>query len=281
MPTLDLGDWNAGIGKYTCHCIWAAMCFPDDLPLRQQYLKKKVIEWKFDMKDSVIGGTPLEEDENPFVQAIIEIKAEEFSFSLIDEAFKKYLLRTGGDQVTLNTLSQDKSIDSIENASLYGGFTSGLVLFKIFQLDRHYMKESSINKAIYLAGEFYKLAANIPNSETSIKNAWSKFKKVSHFWAAAVFLFDEFKGKNSFGLIEWFELDPQKNLLQFLGCAEYYRKLGEKHLPNEATTVTTLDPKESWVLPEEFPIQKRLPRVPKLQNWEIEALENYKALPHQ
>jgi len=148
-------------------------------------------------------------------------------------------------------------------------------------LDRHYMKESSINKAIYLAGEFYKLAANIPNSETSIKNAWSKFKKVSHFWAAAVFLYSEFKGTRSFGFIEWLESDPPKNLLRFLGCAEYFRNFGEKHLPNRATAVTTLNSKESWILPEEFPIQKRLPRIPKLQNWEIEALENYKALPHQ
>lgn len=281
MPIMNLGDWNSGINKYTCHCVWAAMCFPDNLPLRQQYLKKKVIEWKFEMKDSVIGGTPLEEDENPFVQAIIEIKAEEFSFSLIDEAFKKYLLRTGGDQVTLNALSKNKSVDSSEKDSLYGGLTAGLVLFKIFQLDRHYEKESSINKAIHLVEKFYKETDNIPNSEKSIKNAWSKFKKVSHFWAAAVFLYSEFKGTRSFGFIEWLESDPLNNLLRFLGCAEYFRNFGEKHLPNRATAVTTLNSKESWILPEEFPIQKRLPRVPKLQNWEIEALENYKALPHQ
>jgi len=287
MPIMNLGDWNAGINKYTCHCLWAAMCFPDDLSLRQQYLNKKVIELKADMKDKVIGnicGTELGGNKNPFEQAAIEIKVEEMLLVHIEQSinkgFEKYYLHAGGDQVNVNASSLGQIQGEIEKYFLYKGFTAGLVLFKILQLSHHYEGGGSIKKATHLIEKFY-FGKNISRSTTSIKGAWREFGKVSPFWAAAVFLFDEFKGKNGFGLIEWLESDIPNNLLRFLGCAEYYRKLGEKHLPNEATTVTTLDPKESWVLPEEFPIQKRLPRVPKLQNWEIEALENYKALPHQ
>jgi len=280
MPIMNLGDWNAGINKYTCHCLWATMCFPDDLSLRQQYLNKKVIELKADMKDSVIGGTPLEEDENPFVQAIIEIKAEEFSFSLIDEAFKKYLLRTGGDQVTLNALSQDKSIDSIERNSFYKGFTAGLVLIKILQLDKHHEDGGSVNKAFYLVEKQYE-GKDFSRSSKTIKNVWKDYKTVSHLWAAAYCLLHEFDKKNEFMVIEWLESDIPNNLLQLLQYAEYFRNFGENHFSNKATKTPTLDPQKSWVFPEKFPIQEQSLKVPKLQNLEIEALERYKALPQQ
>jgi len=216
MPTLDLGDWNAGINKYTCHCIWAAMCFPDDLSLRQQYLNKKVIEWRGDMRDSV---------KNPIEQALTEIKGQE-TFppieGLINEGFKKYLLRTGGDQVTLNALSQDKSIDSIERNSFYKGFTAGLVLIKILQLDKHHEDGGSVNKAFYLVEKQYE-GKDFSRSSTTIKNAWKDYKTVSHLWAAAYCLLHEFDKKNEFMVIEWLESDIPNNLLKLLQYAAAQR----------------------------------------------------------
>jgi len=280
MLILDLGDWNAGIGKYTCNCIWAAMCFPDDLSLRQQYLNKKVIKWRGDMRDSVVGnacGAELGEDENPFVQAIIEIKAQEISLSRIDEGFRKYYLHAGGDQVNVNASSLDQIKGEIEKTSLYKGFTAGLVLFKILQLHRHYKDGGSIKKATHLIGKIY-FGKNISQSITSIKSAWREFGKVSPFWAAAVFLFDEFKGKNGFGLIEWLESDIPNNLLRFLQYVEYFKYFGEHHHPNTTTKTTTLNPEQSWVLPDGFPdLETAELEVPELQRWELDAMSKYKS----
>ena len=270
MPILDLGDWNAGINKYTCHCLWATMCFPDELSSRQQYLNKKVIEWRGGMRDSV---------KKPIEQALTEIKGQE-TFppieGLINEGFKKYLLRTGGDQVTLNALSQDKSIDSIERNSFYKGFTAGLVLIKILQLDKHHEDGGSVNKAFYLVEKQYK-GKDFSRSSKTIKNAWKDYKTVSHLWAAAYCLLHEFDKKNEFMVIEWLESDIPNNLLQLLQYAEYFRNFGENHFSNKATKTPTLDPQKSWVFPEKFPIQEQSLKVPKLQNWEKEAMSKYKA----
>ena len=101
---------------------------------------------------------------------------------------------------------------------------------------------------------------------------------MSHFWAAAVFLFDEFKGKNGFGLIEWLESDIPYNLLRFLQYVEYFKYFGEHHHPNTTTKITTLDPNESWVLPDEFLTLGNIElEVPPLRNWEMEAMSKYQS----
>jgi len=284
MPIMNLGDWNAGINKYTCHCVWAAMCFPGELYSRKQYLNKKVIEWRGDMKAGIAGnasGVRLESAGNPFEQAAIEIKVEEMLLAHIEQSinkgFEKYYLHSGGDQVTTQAPSLDQIKSKIEKSSLYKGFTAGLVLFKIFQLHRHHKDGGSINKAIYLTEIFYK-GTDIPQSKKSIKNAWKDFKSVSHYWAAAVFLFNEFKGERSFGLIEWLESDPKNNLLRFLQLAEFFRNFGENHFPYKTTRTTTLNPEESWVLPDDFPALETVElEVPELQRWELDAMSEYKS----
>jgi len=284
MPTLDLGDWNAGINKYTCHCLLAAMCFPNELLLRQQYLNKKGIKWRGEMKDKIVGnviGVRFESIENPIEQAVLEIEIQRTLRSHIEESvnkgFEKYHLHSGGDQVTAKAPSLDKIESRIEKSSLYKGFTAGLVLFKILQLHRHTKDGGSIKKAFYLIEKLY-FGKNISRSMTSIKSCWREFKKVSPFWAAAVFLFDEFKGKNGFGLIEWLESDLPNNHLRFLQFAEYFKDFGEQHLPNETTKKTTLDPKESWVLPDGFPTMENFEiEVPPLRDWEMEAMSKYQS----
>jgi len=144
-------------------------------------------------------------------------------------------------------------------------------------LYRHHRAGGSINKAVYLIEKFFKGTA-LPQSKNSIKNAWHNFKSVSHYWAAAVFLFSEFRGENSFGLIEWFESDIPNNLLRFLQYAEYFKNFGEHHLPNKTTRTTTLNPEESWVLPDDFPALETVElEVPELQRWELDAMSEYKS----
>ncbi len=284
MSIMNLGDWKAGINKYTCHCLWATMCFPDELSSRQQYLNKKTIELRGDMKDRVVGnasGVQLESIGNPFEQAAIEIKVEEMLLAHIEQSinkgFEKYYLHSGGDQVTVKASSQDQMRDTIEKSFLYKGITAGLVLFKIHQLKHHYEGGGSINKAFYLIEKFYK-GTKIPQSRESIKNAWHDFKSVSPYWAAAVYLFGEFRGENGFGLIEWFESDIPNNLLRFLQYAEYFKNFGEQHLPNIATKKPTLNSQESWVLPDKFPARGNIDfEVLELQEWELEAMSKYKA----
>jgi len=265
MPILDLGDWKAGINKYTCHCVWAAMCFPND-PLRQhQYMNKKVVEWRGNMQDDIVA-----EGGNPIAQAALEVKY----LPRINEAFRKYYQQHGGDQVNVTA----PPLDDIKDSSLRGGFTAGLVLFKTLQLARHNKADGSVNKANYLIEKVIYFETNIPRSPTHIKKAWRDFKTVSPYWAASVLLFNKFKSGTGFGLVEWLE---SGNLLQFLGYAEYFRKRGEDNYPNKVSKTPTLTPGETLLPPREFSIPKRLPRIPKLKKQELEALKKYNALPRQ
>lgn len=285
MPILDLGNWKGGINKYTSHCLWATMCFPKDINYRQQFLNKILLKWRHEMKDRINKSfykelDPLIEKEEAFSKKInLFLKIQEmFSQSIekdVNQGFQKYFLQTGGDKVTLESPSLEQVIEKI-NSSLYGGITSGLILFKINQLSHHYNKGGGINKAIHLLENLYE-GMNAASSPRTIKYAWADFKSVAHFWAA-YWHFLDFE-KSEADSIEWL-LGPtlRKSLPLFLGYSEYFRDFGENHFANRALKNPTLNPKESWTLPEGFPIEKITEySVPELDEQELEIMDRYLA----
>lgn len=89
-------------------------------------------------------------------------------------------------------------------------------------------------------------------SEAKIREYWSNFKSVSHFWAAQTYS----KNRSLFGAAE----DKSYEFLDLLADAEHLRKIGEGHFARgqKKHNNSTLDPDATWKTPDDLALPESL-----------------------
>jgi hypothetical protein len=117
------------------------------------------------------------------------------------------------------------------------GFIAGKLLTYIMAMyNSEVTGGASVNKAVFIAEHYTKC------SQSYIRRAWSKFKSVSHFWAALNLW--ESDGQPE----EW---SPFSEIRSFLYMAEWFRVFGTTYFPRAQTNPILL-PDETWLSPREM-----------------------------
>jgi hypothetical protein len=165
----------------------------------------------------------------------------------------------------------------IEKAIRHGAI-AGLVLRIIAQAVRHHPEVASFLAAMAVAErliarlkETGKTSRNWPSSQATIKNAWTAHKPVAHLWTAAK-LADENEGQS--GWAAW--QTSETGLLRMLALSERLRAIGENHYPHGRST-PTLDPVQTWRLPEGMHLPTVSVEVPPLEPEVLRWIEEDRA----
>jgi len=126
--------------------------------------------------------------------------------------------------------------------------------------------EASIGKAIFLIAEC-KGRHGVSRSTTDIRNAWRKYKNISHL-AAAVLLCKTLRGFDFSGIV-WLGV--------FLAVARDLQKFGTSFILDAKERVTLLDPSSIWSVPEDLPLPELDTSIFwRLDRQGIEVLKNYR-----
>jgi len=149
---------------------------------------------------------------------------------------------------TLRTMPSQKEIEKRSNKNLKHGGIAGDILLNIYTC--HYLKieEPGVNKAIHCLLRAYgekeseNKSRGVPINEKSFRSAWTKFKSVSHLWAAARLLW---KGNEKNQLYFSTKIDK---LIEFLAASETFRIFGENNI-DKRTKQPTLNV-EMWETPD-------------------------------
>ena len=142
---------------------------------------------------------------------------------------------------------RDGAIRRVEK-SAREGWIAGEILIYVVTLAKHAPDHASIRKAQHLVA-CHTTAINrfqhrsFPQSYTAIENAWSRFKTVSHLWAALIFHSNESNGSNL--------LFDDPNLPSLLADAKWFETQGCRHHPPHMgnKSVPVLDYNEIWRIP--------------------------------
>lgn len=130
---------------------------------------------------------------------------------------------------------------------------AGDLLASIYLMDRFHVNRPSINKAIFIAGEYAKKAkygdsTRLAISEPMIRKCWNDFKPVAHLWAAF-----------RVGMAYSFSPDHPnplalENFKTFLGVAQGMYEFGRKYIPKASRPINSiLSGNNYWELPKTIP----------------------------
>ena len=176
----------------------------------------------------------------------------------------------------LKILSDSPSSEDISSGVLeriqHGRIAADIVL-SVLSLSKVAPQHATIRKAIRLEGvSLVRESAGHPaSSPTALKSIWSRFKSVSHLWAAVAC--ENARGRDSF----------ISDLLHFMAVAEQLRVLGESHRAlggrkNSARVGSmTLDPETTWKAPTGLVLPYVELRLPRPTAWTLDQLRNYRA----
>jgi hypothetical protein len=143
--------------------------------------------------------------------------------------------------------------------------TVASILCLVRAIDAHGV-EASIGKAMFLITAC-KGRHGVSRSMTDIRNAWRKYKKISHL-AAGVLLCKTLRGFD-FGGIVWLGV--------FLAVARDLQRFGTSFIINAKERVTLLDPSSIWSVPEDLPLPDLDTSIfCRLDERGIEVLKNYR-----
>jgi hypothetical protein len=146
---------------------------------------------------------------------------------------------------------------------------AGETLFMLLKLATSAPEKATIRKAQWLV-ENFRRHPKITGSRTSIETAWSKFKNVSHLWAAFIDL--------------WIVSDADPHLLDdnelpnLLSGARWFANAATSHYPPSVGSKAkpVLDPKKIWAIPNSPDIPTVELELPPLSDKEHNALSEYR-----
>jgi len=149
------------------------------------------------------------------------------------------------------------------------GLIAGETLFTVLRLATHAPEQATIRRAQRLVGEF-RSHKNVTGGKTLIETAWSRFKIVSHLWAAFVAL--------------WIDSDANEHLLDddqlpdLLSNARWYASAAATHHPpgTGSNAQPVLDPTKIWAIPNSLDILPVEVELPPLSGKERESLTQYR-----
>ena len=168
--------------------------------------------------------------------------------------------------------SLQDTIQRASNTGSYGGFIAGTILLYITNMAETQPQDATVNKAVHalsvlLARKTDKNSRQIPHSHASIKQAWGRFRSVSHFQAAL--RMGVHVGSPAI-------LDPLRweSFPHFLALAEEFRRRGESIVP-AGRQISILDPRKTWRCPTTLRLPEYEFNLPGLVPKAIAALDNY------
>ena len=177
--------------------------------------------------------------------------------------------------VRLLRSSSQLAINQRAEQAKIGGMMSGDLLGLVSTMSRCGIPEPSLRKAVWVLEDAYSRPPEgrsaIPHSSTSISKSWDDFRPVAHFWAT----------------FQLFQADPgrqgsdrpiltERNVWDFLGYAEEFRKFGESFMPDRQRAPGALLPAdESWCVHESIELPVHEIPVESIPEWMNERLASY------
>jgi len=251
MAILESSDGRGGINWLAASLkLWAGMFFPDDEGARTQWLAAAVL--------SASQGA---------------------SVSRTDEILTS--------PEVLRMISSAPGCGELMARAMDGardGKIAANILWLVLGLAGSEPRHASVRKAIQVMGVQLERGYRHGNgceslSLTVIKRVWSRFKPVSHFWAAI-----QYQSSNKHdGYRPLVDFVSTETLLYFLAVAEQIRMLGEGHRPpggsanSRPLKVSTLDPEKTLKLPADLVLPTVNLKMPTPPRWVLEELRGYRA----
>lgn len=226
MPELDLGDWRNGLDAFTPVRVFGTMLFPKDHERREEYLA---------VESALAQGSPTE----------------------VTSSLYRVLAHARHAYLTERKKPAER------------GYLAGEILVLVRNIAEYHegspRGEASVSKAIELLAAAKKNAKRFPggliasNPET-LRQAWSKFKSVSHLWFAVscwvpgetVLEASETALPNAAA-----KALTSEHFLAILAVAEDMRQFGETHATRAKQAgkpKSILPPEETWKVPAELPL---------------------------
>jgi len=129
---------------------------------------------------------------------------------------------------------------------------AGDVLAALYVMDRFKIPEPSMNKAVFCAQEYAKKAKTYGDgtplaiSEAKIRQYWSKYRSVAHFWAAS-------RLEESYPFVQQDQLFSRGHFQKFLEVSQDIYFFGCAFIPKRAKPQEPiLKHGECWALPDEI-----------------------------
>jgi hypothetical protein len=190
------------------------------------------------------------------------------------------ILRQGGapppphSWETLDILRERSSMELETDAANLAsrGSLAGGILLDIWRMDQEDI-EGSVHKAVYLAEERHRLG------HKTLRNAWTEFKPVAHFFAAREWSLAV--ERTSIDILDQptTKAGAEAKALEFLAVADFFREYATTR-KDRRTKAPVLDAKEAWALPAHIQAlaNGHCPRISiPLSDEEKTVLQNYKA----
>jgi len=165
-------------------------------------------------------------------------------------------------------------IEKASHTPIDHGFIAGEVLIRVLQLAKHAPEQATIRRARFLVERGRGAACNttgrlVPGGTSTVEAAWSKFKPVSHLWAAFIPHFVENDG-SKFAVNDEF-LPDMLSLARWiadLACQHHPPHMGNKSRP-------ILDESQIWAIPDSPDIPDAQYEPPALSEEELGWLSEY------
>jgi len=239
---IDLVDPGRGVHPVDQLTVWATMHYPADERARQEFV-------------AVLLAANLE---------------KEGEFGELVREYERSASLSKADLARLPSL-EDTTKRAVE-AARYGGYVAGNILLYIVSAAETQPQDATVRRAIHAAGVVLARAKDangrpIPASPASLKQAWHRFRSVSHFWAEFWIVADE---------TEPTDFDPGRyeTLPGFLAAAEEIRRRGEAVVPAGAQW-PILDPAKTWRCPPTLRLPQLDLNLPGLVPEALAALKDY------
>lgn len=274
MPIFEIRNQHKKLGEFSCSKLLAKVSYPNNQEKREELLSLLASEEYELLKEYAakvfFRATSHKESSKEknlrFLKAIEFILLQEVSVNFgLDNLFSR-LIRCRSK----NEVIQDCLISEVK------GVVAGQILILIMQIDQQNGPRSgSVNMAVHLMETGFENIKGLdekylPSNNRFLRNAWSEYKCVAHFWASIVI----WVGKE--GLSDRSSLIDAGNLSGILALAESFREFGENHYAR-ARKEPTLNPRDTFRVSDEIDIRSITYEPRTLSAKQNEVLGKYRA----
>jgi hypothetical protein len=181
------------------------------------------------------------------------------------------------DLVELVAASQLERMPEVISQRVEGGHVTGEILRHLLSFSVHCPDHASVHKAIHVACQELRESGGgrqVAASRSSVRPHWSRFKPVSHLWAALPTFSDL---ALEAGIPELHVIDASdESLLVFLAIAEWIRKQAESIVPH-AQEASAFDRADTWIVPEVLQLPDIDISISAPSEEALQALQQYRA----
>ena len=259
-PILDVIDKDGNLHLFANLYCWAVMVYPDDQKARDEYL----ITLKTQTGGRVREAAQSTKEKNSIAALI-----------------GRWLDPHGG----FDALSKARGSETVERdfeKAAWPGAIAGDLLKWIVRL-AYWAPPASVSKAFYLEELYLQNARDKEGRQgahrkRSIIGAWKRYRAAAPLWAALrvwQFYYGDTTGHGPDKAgPDWWSLEQLEGLPGFLAHAEIFRRICVS-LYAHGQSEAILDPAETWGLPKNLRLPNLSLAIPSLEDWALQALENY------